>query len=280
MGCIPSKPVFIAISDLDHSYDGVTLTPPGSDTMPSATTPPTVHGAFTAQCERLLLEQLPFTNLCDFQNWLESPYVCGAWDEFRGDFLHADDRDLLEELDKAATCKLAYKALCSTDPKYRMFRPNKEGWTAQDHVARFIFMVVHDNFHGGVWSVNDITQCPKRHLGAVYEVLSYLRASSTGVDGRAREQVLAVPKARDTRKGEDEMAHQVAEQEDEGHEEEDREWRGREEVIYDVHEDVYDEDEDVYDEDENVYDEDENVYDGDEDVDDEEKRETISTRAW
>ncbi|OIW32198.1 hypothetical protein CONLIGDRAFT_565759, partial [Coniochaeta ligniaria NRRL 30616] len=129
-----------------------------------------------AQHQRLLIELLPFKDSKQFHEWLDGPYVSGAWNEFRNEFLEGPCPVQLEDPDKTKICQAVKTVLLSRDPKYRVYRPDKTGWTAQDHAIRFIVSVVWDNFFGGLWSVQDFNKQPGHYLNVVYEILSFLRA--------------------------------------------------------------------------------------------------------
>jgi hypothetical protein len=172
------------MSPLPNSSHGITES--AASSPPSATTPPTLqtpshpamnaNPAFSAQLQRLLIEMLPFRDAQQFHEWLAGPYVSGAWDEFRKEYLNGTGPEPPEEPDKAATCQVVRTVLHSSDPKYRLMRPDKTGWTAQDHTVRFMVSVVWDNFFSGLWSVRDYRVRPDHYVNVVYEVLGFLRA--------------------------------------------------------------------------------------------------------
>ncbi|KAK8106258.1 hypothetical protein PG999_009617 [Apiospora kogelbergensis] len=139
-----------------------------SNTAPNTT--------FSTQHTRLILELLPFKEQDQFQEWLASEHVRGSWLEFQQDFLSAN-ADILEP-DKAKTAQAAKEAIGSRTPNYLLYHPDKTGWSEQDHHVRFIVQVVTDNMlKGSVWSENDFRKRGLEITKAVYEVLSYLRAS-------------------------------------------------------------------------------------------------------
>ncbi|KAK4157333.1 hypothetical protein C8A00DRAFT_11798 [Chaetomidium leptoderma] len=134
----------------------------------------------STQHERLILELLPFKDRRQFQEWLNSIYVRGSWNEFLRDFLVQNP--LAPELDKAKTAQKAKDAINSRKPEYLMYHPDKGGWTAEDHHVRFIATIVSDNMLKGLWSESDWKKKNIDIAKAVYEVLTFLRATAFSPD--------------------------------------------------------------------------------------------------
>lgn len=112
----------------------------------------------------------------DLSRWLNGVYVRGSWNEFVRDFLASNTQ--AAEPDKTKTTQRAKDALSSRDPRFLMYHPNKEGWRAEDHYVRFITTVVSDNQLKGLWSESDWKKRGLEIAKAVYEVLSFLRATA------------------------------------------------------------------------------------------------------
>ncbi|KAK3324654.1 hypothetical protein B0T19DRAFT_444061 [Cercophora scortea] len=145
--------------------------------QPSA--PPSISQLST-QHERLILELLPFKEPRQFHEWLNSVYVRGSWHEFLRDFLASNPT--APEPDKSKTSHLAKDAINSRSSKYLIYHPDKEGWTADDHHVRFIATVVSDNIIKGLWSESEWKKKGTEIAKAIYEVLSFLRASTLGAE--------------------------------------------------------------------------------------------------
>ncbi|KAK0714891.1 hypothetical protein B0H67DRAFT_579398 [Lasiosphaeris hirsuta] len=137
----------------------------------------------SSQHERLILELLPVKDARQFHEWLSGIYVRGSWHEFLGDFLARNP--LAPELDKAKISQLAKDAVNSRNPKYLMYHPDKEGWTSEDYHIRFISTVITDNLlNKGLWTDSDWKKKSLDITKAVYEVLSFLRATTLGADAQ------------------------------------------------------------------------------------------------
>lgn len=142
-------------------------------------TPPTVMSSnprLAPQHERLVLELLPFKDARKFQEWLQGGFVRGSWHEFCRDFLAHSP--VVVEPDKNKTATLAKDAINGRNAKYMMYHPDKAGWTVEDHYTRFIVTIVQDNKLQALWSDSDWKKRDVDITKAVYEVLSFLRATS------------------------------------------------------------------------------------------------------
>ncbi|KAK7981847.1 hypothetical protein PG996_009532 [Apiospora saccharicola] len=140
-----------------------------------------VNSTLSTQHARLILELLPFKEQEQFHEWLASEHVRGSWAEFQQDFLSGNTNT--PEPDKAKTAEAAKAAIGSRTPKFLLYHPDKEGWNDQDHHVRFIAQVVTDNMlKGSLWSENDFKKRGLEITKAVYEILSYLRASQVGIE--------------------------------------------------------------------------------------------------
>ncbi|KAG7287068.1 hypothetical protein NEMBOFW57_006571 [Staphylotrichum longicolle] len=133
-----------------------------------------------SQHERLILELLPFKEVRQFHEWLNSIYVRGSWNEFVRDFLSRNPT--APELDKAKTAQKAKEAINSRTVQYLMYHPDKSSWTPEDHHVRFIVTVVSDNLLKGTWSESDWKKKSTEVAKAVYEVLAFLRATAFSSD--------------------------------------------------------------------------------------------------
>ncbi|KAK8042706.1 hypothetical protein PG994_013189 [Apiospora phragmitis] len=139
------------------------------------------NSTLSTQHARLILELLPFKEQDQFHEWLTSEHVRGSWTEFQQDFLSGNTK--VPEPDKAKTAQPAKEAIGSRTPKYLLYHPDKNGWSDQNHHVRFIALVVTDNMlKGSLWSENDLRKRGLEIAQAVYEVLSYLRASQIGAE--------------------------------------------------------------------------------------------------
>ena len=112
--------------------------------------------------------------------WLNSIYVRGSWHEFLRDFLAGSP--LAAEPDKIKTAQQAKEAINSRSPKYLMYHPEKDGWTAEDHHVRFMVTLISDNMLRGMWSESDWKKRSTDIAKAAFEVLSFLRATVPSVD--------------------------------------------------------------------------------------------------
>ena len=99
----------------------------------------------------------------------------GSWHEFQRDFLSLNP--LVPEPDKAKMAQQAKDKINSRDPKYLMYHPDKDGWTAEEHHIRFLVTVITDNMLKGMWSESDWKKRSIEISKATYEVLSFLRAT-------------------------------------------------------------------------------------------------------
>lgn len=140
-----------------------------SPTAPSATT------QLATQHERLILELLPFKEVGQFHEWLQSGFVRGSWLEFSRDFLSRNPR--APEPDKARTAQAAKDAINGRSVKYLVYHPDKAAWTPEDHHVRFIATVVADNMLKDLWGKRDWEKRGLDIAKAVYEVLSFLRST-------------------------------------------------------------------------------------------------------
>jgi hypothetical protein len=127
---------------------------------------------------RLLLVQLPFRTVAEFDDWIGSEAVAGSWWEFVTDFYKHNASD--PEPDKTRTARCACNALNHKTPRFLIHHPSKEDWTPEDHHVRFIVTVIHDSILQGVWSEANWAAKGIHIAEAVFEVLSYLRFMSRG----------------------------------------------------------------------------------------------------
>ena len=102
----------------------------------------------------------------------------GSWHEYCRDFFARNPTS--PECDKQKTAQAAKDAISSRNPKYLLYHPEKDGWTPEDHVVRFIVSVVNDNMLKGIWSEGEWRKRSIDIAKAVYEVLSYLRSTDFG----------------------------------------------------------------------------------------------------
>jgi hypothetical protein len=172
----PSHPYYGSLNnDSIHYYDITTQSNTSLLSMGGPTT-----SRLATQHERLMLELLPFKDNAQFQEWLQSPYVRGSWTEFGRDYLSrraAVPGPEAQEPDKEATAREAKQAIDGRVPRFMVFHPDKQGWTAQDHTVRFIAAVVSDSMLHKVWSSSDWKKRDMQICKAVYEVLSFLRST-------------------------------------------------------------------------------------------------------
>ncbi|KAH8900029.1 hypothetical protein GQ53DRAFT_206959 [Thozetella sp. PMI_491] len=147
--------------------------------------------SLSTQHERLILELLPLKDTRQFHEWLAGPYVRGSWIEFCRDYLNRSPA--APEPDKQKVAQAAKDAINNKNAKYMVFHPQKEAWTAEDHTIRFIATVIVDNMIKNLWSDNDWKKKSIDITKAVYEVLSYLRATAV----RAEQQSLNPPRYED-----------------------------------------------------------------------------------
>lgn len=141
--------------------------------------PPSFRSPLHNQHERLILELLPFKDPQVFREWLHGPFVRGAWQEYCRDYLarHPDS----PECDKAQVSQAAKEAVSTRNPKYLLYHPEKDDWSPEDHVIRFIAVVVGDNvLLKGLWSELDWKRQKIEISKALYEVLSFLRSTEFG----------------------------------------------------------------------------------------------------
>ncbi|KAI0132265.1 hypothetical protein BJ170DRAFT_592236 [Xylariales sp. AK1849] len=149
--------------------------------MGQPATPSGSGSRLSTQHERLILELLPFKGPSQFQEWLSSGYVRGSWAEFCRDFL--SHNPTAPEPDKNKTAQVAKDAINSRTAKFLMYHPDKEDYNDQDHHVRFIVAVVSDNMlKSRLWSDGDWKKRAEEITRAVYEVLSYLRATQAERD--------------------------------------------------------------------------------------------------
>lgn len=136
----------------------------------------------TIQHERLILELLPFANANEFEEWLQSVYVLGAWREFYRDF--PSSKATAREPDKTMTAQLALDAINKyhRDDTFLLYHPDKSIWSKMDHYVRFIVIVIQDNLLGGMWSKDELGGGNLGVPKAMYEVLVYLRATQVARD--------------------------------------------------------------------------------------------------
>jgi hypothetical protein len=73
-------------------------------------------------------------------------------------------------------------AVNSRNAKYLIFHPDKEGWTSDDHHIRFMATVISDNLLKGLWSESEWKKKGLDIAKAIYEVLSFLRATRAPAD--------------------------------------------------------------------------------------------------
>ncbi|KAJ9162206.1 hypothetical protein NKR19_g1489 [Coniochaeta hoffmannii] len=144
--------------------------PPSPD---SSTHTLIIHHAITAQHWRLLVDRLGFTNFQQLLRWLRSPFVFGAWATFRSDVLERARPGLLETPDRAMICQVVWAAVASADQN-RGWVGDRTRWTAEDHIVRFMYSVITDNFVGGIWTVGEYLDRTEHYIDVVYEVLNFL----------------------------------------------------------------------------------------------------------
>ena len=138
--------------------------------------PAASSSSLSTQHERLILELLPFKDARQFQEWLAGPFVRGSWAEFARDLLSRNPA--APEPDKSKTAQAAKDAINGKNPKFLVYHPEKEAWGAEDHSVRFIVTVVNDNMIKNLWSESDWKKRGIEITKAIYEVLSYLRATA------------------------------------------------------------------------------------------------------
>ena len=112
--------------------------------------------------------------------WLGSVYVRGAWHEFARDFLA--ENPLAPEPEKEKVAQKTKEAINSRNPKYLIFHPDKDAWVSEDHHIRFMATVISDNLLKGLWSESEWKKKNVEIAKAIYEVLSFLRATTLGPD--------------------------------------------------------------------------------------------------
>ncbi|KAL2131263.1 hypothetical protein VTI74DRAFT_5318 [Chaetomium olivicolor] len=178
MGCSESREESSSqplLSTFDPKNDTISM--PVRMGQPQPAQPPVIGTVqLSSQHERLILELLPFKDVRQFHEWLNSIYIRGSWNEFVRDFLARNP--LAPELDKTKTAQKAKDALNSRSPQYLMYHPDKTTWSAEDHHVRFIVTVISDNMLKGLWSESDWKKRGIEVSKAVYEVLAFLRATS------------------------------------------------------------------------------------------------------
>jgi hypothetical protein len=86
------------------------------------------------------------------------------------------------EPDKEATAKAVKEAFKGRKSKFLSYHPEKDSWNAEDHHVRFIVVVISDSVLNGLWSESDSKKRTMEIAKAVYEVLSFLRATSFGAE--------------------------------------------------------------------------------------------------
>ncbi|KAI6359291.1 hypothetical protein MCOR25_007127 [Pyricularia grisea] len=122
--------------------------------------------------QRLVMELLPFETEGEFQSWLESAPLMGLWLEFRANCYHLD----LDEVDKTRATQMARDALNSGSATYLVYHPDKQGWTLEDHMVRFMVTVMRDAVLQGVWAEAELRSKTLDIAEAVFEVLGFLKA--------------------------------------------------------------------------------------------------------
>ncbi|TLS28247.1 hypothetical protein PpBr36_00955 [Pyricularia pennisetigena] len=140
------------------------------------------------QHERLVVELLPFETVEQFHSWLESAPVLGSWLEFRANCRHRD----LDEVEKSRAAQLTRDALDARSARYLVYHPDKQGWTLEDHVVRFMATVMRDAVLQGVWADAELRERTVDIAKAVFEVMCFLKAvdeqpSASGSDDVAGE---------------------------------------------------------------------------------------------
>jgi hypothetical protein len=176
MGCTQSCEKAMSKTNRPYGYERLESLPTTPRMAPSnavAVSSSTSH--LSSQHERLILELLPFKDAAKFQEWLQSQYVRGPWAEFCRDFLVKNPA--VPEPDKQKTAQAAKDAINGRNAKYMVYFPDKQGWTTEDHHIRFICTIVSDNMLKNLWSDSDWKKKGIDIAKAVYEVLSFLRAS-------------------------------------------------------------------------------------------------------
>lgn len=83
----------------------------------------------------------------------------------------------MPEPDKSKLAQLSKDAVNSRNPKYLVYHPDKTGWTSEDHHVRFMATVISDNLLKGLWGESEWKKKSIEIAKAMYEVLSYLRAT-------------------------------------------------------------------------------------------------------
>ncbi|GKT45650.1 uncharacterized protein ColSpa_05831 [Colletotrichum spaethianum] len=141
----------------------------------------------SSQHERLLLELLPFKDAAAFHAWLGSHFVRGSWNEFYADYLSravatGAGPSSVPEPDKTRTAQTAREALNVRKAKFLVHHPDKTGWAAEDHYARFIVTLVADNMLQNLWSESEWKKRGLDIAKAAYEVLVFLKATMVYAD--------------------------------------------------------------------------------------------------
>jgi len=186
MGCVESREHAgpPASEPLLSAYNTQDSALPMSSSMgqPQQQAPLPISGsALPSQHVRLILERLPFKDAEQFHDWLIGVHVRGSWHEFLRDFLARNA--LAPEPDKTKTAQLAKDAINSRNPKYLVYHPEKGAWTSEDHHVRFIVTVISDNLlHKGLWTESDWKKKSIDIAKAIYEVLSFLRATALSTE--------------------------------------------------------------------------------------------------
>ncbi|TLD26555.1 hypothetical protein PspLS_04669 [Pyricularia sp. CBS 133598] len=171
MGNEQSAPIVVDVAVANRAIMGRPSLPSPSS---SSSQPPTQNTScrMARQHERLVMELLPFRTAEQFHEWLESPPLLGTWLEFRANCRHQD----LDEIDKTRVAQITRDALNSRMAKYLVYHPNKQGWTLEEHVVRFMATAMKDAVLEGVWSENELRNKTLDIAKAIYEVMCFFKA--------------------------------------------------------------------------------------------------------
>lgn len=137
-----------------------------------------INNEFVLRYQHYLVGLFPFDSSQEFLQWISSECVDNSWKEFISGFTLDSIPVPTAEEDKATVRRAAHDALRSRDPKFRIYHPDKTGWTEQDHVVRFIVSVISGNFlDGGLWSLRDFEERPLHYTTFVCEIMTFLWAA-------------------------------------------------------------------------------------------------------
>ncbi|KAH8836719.1 hypothetical protein MCOR27_001437 [Pyricularia oryzae] len=190
MGNEQSAPIVVDVAVANRVIMGSPSATPASSSSSSQTpSAQNMPPRMARQHERLVMELLPFGTVEQFHLWLESAPVLGSWLEFRANCRHVD----LDEVDKTRAAQMTRDALNSKSARYLVYHPDKEGWTVEDHIVRFMATIMKDALLQGVWDEGELENKTLDIAKAVYEVLCFFKAvdeqpTEPGSDDAAGEQ--------------------------------------------------------------------------------------------